>query len=120
MDDEGSASTPSVSYVLVTDNTAPADVTNFSVFSESEGSLTLSWTESLSTDASGYKVYQRFQGAGAYSLVKQVTENSIGIGSLSTVRVYDFKVTTLDGAGNESDGKNSNYRCRWIGLCLGN
>ena len=38
VDDEGSASTPSVSYVLVTDNTAPSDVTNLGVFSESEGS----------------------------------------------------------------------------------
>ena len=62
VDDEESASTPSVSYVLVTDNTAPSDVTNVGVFSESEGAITLSWTASTSTDASGYKVYQRFSG----------------------------------------------------------
>ena len=45
-----------------------------------------------------------FTGAGSYSLVEQVTANSSEIGRLSSVRVYDFKVTTVDGSGNESIG----------------
>ena len=83
VDDEGSASTPSVSYVLVTDDSAPEDPTNFGVYAETEGSITLSWTASTSTDATGYRVYQRFQYGSVYSLVKEVTENSLGIGGLN-------------------------------------
>ena len=48
--------------------------------------------------------------------MKQVTENSLGIGSLSTGRIYDFKVTTIDAAGNESGGETLTSDVDGLGL----
>ena len=104
LDSKGGISPTKSAYVTVTDDSAPGDVSDLGVYSESVGGLTLSWSPSASSDATGYRVYQRFTGAGSYSLVEQVTANSSEISGLSSVRVYDFKVTTVDGSGNESIG----------------
>lgn len=104
LDDKGAISGSDEVFVTVTDDSAPNPPVALGVYNETSGSVLLTWNPSSSTDTVGYKVFQRFTGGTSYSFVKQTDFNFIEIGGLSASRSFDFRVTSVDGAGNESAG----------------
>lgn len=81
------------------DITPPADATGLTA-TPGETSAALSWTASVSSDVAGYNVYN-----GATKLNGSlITVTAYTASGLTAETEYTFRVTAVDGSGNESDG----------------
>jgi hypothetical protein len=78
----------------------PYDVTNLVVTNIAKESISLSWSPSVSSDVSGYDVYD------GTNLLTTVTETSAIITGLTADTNYTFTVKAIDPDGNSSYGVN--------------
>jgi hypothetical protein len=91
------------SSITFTDVTPPTNVTNL-VATPGDRLVSLTWTASVSSDVSGYKVYTKV-GAGPYDSGVDVGKVvSYQKASLTNGTSYTFKVTAYDEVPNESSG----------------
>lgn len=81
------------------DITAPSEVTDAKVASATVDSLTLSWTPPTDNDFKEVRVY-----SGTESTFTTVTQSTYQAQNLLADTAYDFRLTTVDTAGNESPG----------------
>lgn len=86
--------------VSAVDTTPPADPPNLNSTSNSDGSITLSWSAPSDADLNGYNVYRDGTKINS-SLVKT---NSYKDSSTTNGSTYTYKITSVDLAGNESGG----------------
>lgn len=82
-----------------TDVIAPDEVTDAKVASATADGLTLSWTPPSTSDFKEVRVY-----SGTDSTFTTVTQSTYQAPNLIADTAYDFRLTTVDTAGNESLG----------------
>lgn len=86
--------------VAAVDTIPPANPSNLNSTSNSDGSITLSWTAPSDADLKGYNVYRDGTKINSQTVTAiSYKDSSVIIGS-----TYTYKVTSLDLAGNESSG----------------
>ena len=109
VDEDEDAALPWVSVVDVRgdtegdDVTPPEDVTDVYTLAQ-DGQVYLSWTESVSSDVAGYKVYTKPAG-GAYGTgVYAGNGDHFTVTGLTNGASYRFKITAIDEVPNESAG----------------
>jgi fibronectin type 3 domain-containing protein len=109
VDNAGNAGTIKTEAYVITainavDTTPPADPSNLDATSNSDGSITLSWTAPSDADLKGYNVYRDGMKINSQTVtVISYKDSSVTIGS-----AYTYRVTSLDLAGNESSGTTVN------------
>lgn len=86
------------------DLTSPSPPTGLSVDGELANQINLSWNANPESDLAGYNIYYR-TGANPFqkhnsSFVPSISYNAGGLSSENIT--YDFKITAVDNAGNES------------------
>ncbi|CAM4065292.1 S8 family serine peptidase [Saccharibacillus endophyticus] len=81
------------------DSSAPAEVGNAVVSAAATDSLTLSWTQPTDRDFKEVRVY-----SGSEPTFTTVTQSTYQALNLAPDTAYDFRLTTVDTAGNESQG----------------
>lgn len=88
-----------VTFKSQTDSSAPAEVGNAVVSAATVDSLTLSWTGPADRDFKEVRVY-----SGSEPTFTTVTQSTYQALNLAPDTAYDFRLTTVDTAGNESIG----------------
>lgn len=103
-DGAGNVSTgASTTFTTVTpDTTAPDNVTNLTTSNETQTSLTLSWTASVSSDVASYDV---FNGT---TLLGNVTGTTYNVTGLTASTAYTFVVKAKDSSNNVATGTSVN------------
>ncbi|MBV1876028.1 MAG: hypothetical protein KUG79_00165 [Pseudomonadales bacterium] len=92
-----------VDGTLTVDATTPMDITNLAASHSKKGKrhrVSLSWTDSTSTDAAGYEIYEQTAGLLATTTQNTYTDNLSG----TIASNYTYTVKTIDNAGNTSIG----------------
>jgi fibronectin type 3 domain-containing protein len=89
--------------ILAKDTFPPAPPTGLTAISGA-GFIALSWEPDEEPDLAGYKVWRRTVGQAGFDLLKSVpaTENSYSDSLVEKNKRYDYAITALDNAGNES------------------
>ena len=112
VDEDEDAALPWVSLVDVRgdtvgeDTTPPEDVTD--VYTQArDGSVYLSWTESISSDVAGYYVYTKPAGGSYGTGVYAGNTDHFTVTGLTNGASYQFKITAIDEVPNESAGTES-------------
>lgn len=105
VDNAGNAGTIITETYVITamnaiDTTPPANASNLNAASNSDGSITLSWTAPSDADLSGYNIYRDGTKINS-ALIKYITYKDSGVLNVTS---YTYKVTSIDLAGNESSG----------------
>jgi subtilisin len=85
------------------DSTSPSAPSNLSSLDHTDTSVDLTWDVS-SDDETGVDHYNVYVDGAKYT---ESTDNSTTVSGLSRGKTYDFAVTSVDGAGNESGKSNS-------------
>jgi len=68
------------------------------------GTVTLSWNPNRETDFLGYKIWRRTEAGAEFVLLtpRPIPENAFADGSVEKGRRYDYAISAVDQAGNES------------------
>ncbi len=87
-------------FTVKFDNINPSNVTNLAAESR-DGEIKLTWTAASSDNPSGNKTYKVYRNNTEFTTT---TSTNATVTGLTNNQSYDFKVTTIDNAGNESSG----------------
>ncbi|WP_190303853.1 fibronectin type III domain-containing protein [Haladaptatus sp. R4] len=88
------------------DSTAPSAPSNFSSSGHTTSSVDLDWSAASDTGGSGLDHYAVYVNGSQNGTVSAGT-TSTTVSGLSGGTTYDFSVTAVDGAGNESSASNT-------------
>jgi chitodextrinase len=84
--------------ITTTDVTAPANATNLTTTNMTQTTLTLNWIASVSSDVSGYDVYN------GTTLLGNATANTYNVTGLTSGTSYTFNVKAKDASNNTASG----------------
>jgi fibronectin type 3 domain-containing protein len=106
------AATLTANYGLVTDTTPPSAPTTISATVNSSSQITVSWGASASSDVAQYNIY-RCSGTSCSPVTVVNTVGSATLNwansGLSAGTVYGYRVTAVDGSGNQSGYSSTAY-----------
>ena len=69
-----------------------------------EGYVSLTWDDNKEADLAGYRVWRRMEGESEFVLLtpQPIRGNAFGDNRVEKNKRYDYAITALDKAGNES------------------